>query len=658
MRAAIVAAFAGIALTTTGGNAVAHANLESSDPEANATLDRAPATISLTFTETPDPTFSSIEVLDGTGNPVPVAPAEDRPSIAQHHLGVLPSEVPDGTYTVSWRVVSEEDGHSTVGAFSFGVGVAPSPPTVRPQTPGTPGRLPVAVAGKVLLYAGLAILVAATVVGLWALAGAVPARRAVLIGAGAAALIGAVLLFIAESDTLDVSVRDLAGSRVGELFVRLVVGAAVAAALALVAALVPGWKTLALAGAGAAAAMLIRAGGGHAAAAPTAAWLQVGLQWFHLLAMSVWIGGLALVWGFLRSRRDTDPPVDEVRRYSRMAGYALAVVVATGAIRAASELGGVGWWLRAFDTSYGTTLAVKIAIVVGLIGLGAWNRYRSIPRLDDRPGMLRRVMAIELVGAVGVFGLTGVLTSLPPDPAAASAPAPAPRVVVEGSDFATTMRVRVIVTPGMPGANRFDVRILDFDTGEPLHADRVALRFDAVSRSEIGVSTLRLDAGRGWVARGRCVSLGPRGLGAHGVDPAGSGGNRDPVGGGGREPGPDRRCLDRAGATRDPHDHRSVRGLGCRSIWTPTCPARARCTSRRSMRRATSSRSGTWGSWRSRPMAPRSSWSRSASPPATSSRRSTCPRVSGPSCSWRRPATPGRSRRRSSRRFERRVAPR
>jgi hypothetical protein len=251
----------------------------------------------------------------------------------------------------------------------------------------------------------------------------------------------------------------------------------------------------------------MRADGGHAAAA-SPAWLQVGLQWVHFLAVGVWIGGLALVLAFVRAHREHGPPVDTVRRYSRLAGWALLVVIATGVLRAANELGGFGWWLRAFDTDYGTTLVVKIAVVAGIIGLGAWNRYRSIPRLDERPGLLRRLMTIEVVGAVGVFALTGVLTSLPPEPPEAPAPPAPQRLVAEGNDFATTMRLRLAVTPGEPGPNRFALQVSDFDTGEPLAIDRAVLRFDTPSRPQIPTSRLELTAdGDRWTAEGAQLSV-------------------------------------------------------------------------------------------------------------------------------------------------------
>jgi uncharacterized membrane protein len=255
--------------------------------------------------------------------------------------------------------------------------------------------------------------------------------------------------------------------------------------------------------------MLARAMGGHAAAAATPA-LQIGLQWLHFMAASVWMGGLALTFLWIRAQRRTggDAPVREVRAYSSLAGYALAVVLVTGVLRATQEVGGVSKLFDLFRGSYGTTLDVKIALVLVLIGLGAFNRYRSIPRMETRTGLLRKVMAIELVGAVGVFSLTGMLTGLAPRPPATPPAPPAARVTLTGSDFATTMNVSLEITPGAAGPNEFDVEVTDFDTGTPLDATDVSLRFEPVGIAGVGASTLDLmHHGDRWMGNGSQVSI-------------------------------------------------------------------------------------------------------------------------------------------------------
>jgi hypothetical protein len=110
---------------------------------------------------------------------------------------------------------------------------------------------------------------------------------------------------------------------------------------------------------------------------------------------------------------------------------------------------------------------------------------------------------------VGLFALTGVLTGLPP---AGTGPAPGhtmrQRLVVTGSDFATTVRVRLTITPGTVGPNTFRVDALDYDSGAALPADRVSLRFEPLGDPSVGPSTLELAAaGDAWQATGTQLSL-------------------------------------------------------------------------------------------------------------------------------------------------------
>ena len=492
------------------GPAAAHANLAGSDPAADALLDHAPAAVTMTFTEPPDPKLSLVHVLDVNGMPVEAGAVEQVPGHDDELQVALPADLPDGVYTVSWRVVSEADGHATAGAFSFGVNVAPGT-VVTPSVPvpTTPSPSVGSVAGKLLLYVGLALSFAAAVVGLFAFGGVVPERKWVLRVAAAAAVVGGVTMLLSERATLGVSMGDLLSSATGTDYLWLLGGVTFAGVAAVDAARRSDRTSLVVAGVAAAAAMLARAMGGHAAAAATPA-LQIGLQWLHFMAASVWMGGLALTFLLLRARRRTEGvvPVDEVRAYSSLAGYALAVVLVTGVLRATQEVGGVSKLFDLFRGSYGTTLDVKVALVLVLIGLGAFNRYRSIPRMDTRTGLLRRVMAIELVGAVGVFSLTGMLTGLAPRPPA-TPPAPAPaRVTLTGSDFATTMKVSLVITPGTAGPNGFDVDVTDFDSGAPLDATDVSLRFEPVGIAGVGASTLDLmHHGDRWMGNGSQVSI-------------------------------------------------------------------------------------------------------------------------------------------------------
>ncbi len=157
-RVARVLLALGIASAVTlglAGVAAAHANLASSDPAANASLDHAPADVTMTFTEPPDPKLSVVHVLDVNGTDVEAGPVQAVPGQEDQLRSPLPTDLPDGVYTVSWRVVSEADGHSTAGAFSFGVNVAPGT-VVAPSipVPTTPAPSAASVASKLCLYVG------------------------------------------------------------------------------------------------------------------------------------------------------------------------------------------------------------------------------------------------------------------------------------------------------------------------------------------------------------------------------------------------------------------------------------------------------------------------------------------------------------------------
>jgi len=485
----------------------AHAGIEASDPADGAQLEAAPPQVTLTFTETPDASLSTIQVLDTSGASLEVGPVTAGPAERQLQAS-LPPDLADGSYTVSWRVVSQDDGHVTLGTFAFGVGQAPVAPSAGGAAPpSNPAPTPLGVFAKVLLYAGLALVVGTAATGLWAFGGHVPARRTLLPVAGTAAFAGALSLVAAERATIGVGLSTLVRSSTGRPLIWLVVGATATAAGAWFASRDPSRTALLVAGVAAAFTMYTRAEGGHAA---TGGWFQVILQWLHFLAIGVWVGGLVPVVLLLRERRRSGAPAPilEVARYSAMAGWALLVVVGAGIARSVNELGGFGAITRLFSTSYGTTLAVKVSLVLVIVALGAANRYRSIPRLAQGDAPLRRLMTLEIGGAVGVFALTGLLTGLAPNPPEPPPAAPPAAISASGADFATTMRVRLRATPGIPGQNAFRVSVVDYDSGAPLPAGAVTLGFAATGRPELAPSELDLAAdGDAWSGDGTNLSI-------------------------------------------------------------------------------------------------------------------------------------------------------
>ncbi len=503
-RGLAVSALLFVALAFGAHPAHAHAGYESSDPADGAVLDAAPATVSITFTEPPDPALSSVEVLDAGGTDVVVGPVS---AAGPRTLSVsLPGDLPDGAYTVSWRVVSSADGHSTGGTFAFGIGAAP-PASTGSDDEGTVSPTPLSIGAKSAFYAGTMLLLAVAVVGLGRFGGRPASLHLVALVAAALAFAGAALMLVAEQRMLDVPMQDLLRSDTGRPYLWLLGAVTIAAVFAGIGAARTRWRdALWGAGAAAAAAMLVRATSGHAAAA-TPPWWQEGLQWFHFLAAGTWIGGLVLL--LLLVRRAPVPPVAQARRFSSLALVAVAVVVATGLLRSWNELGGAGWVLHAFETWYGTVLLIKVALAITIIGLGALNRYRTLPRLDRSPRPLRRIVGTECIVALGVLVLTATLTGLDPNANASDhGPAAPPSVTAEGSDFATTTRIRLTATPGDPGANRLEAHVLDYDDGTRLTVDQVTLHVRSVTNPGVPAADVELEAeGEVWTAETGALSL-------------------------------------------------------------------------------------------------------------------------------------------------------
>jgi hypothetical protein len=230
------------------------------------------------------------------------------------------------------------------------------------------------------------------------------------------------------------------------------------------------------------------------------------------MAVGIWIGGLAWLLVETRSEEGSDRAAG-VRRFSTMAGIALAVVAVTGLQRAISEVGGPTAWSRLFHTSFGITLLVKVGLFVGLVALGARNRYVNVPgaaRNPSRLSSLRRTVGAEVLIAAGILGVTAVLTQLPPAATVAETRRPpVQNVVATGSDFATTIRARLTVTPGTVGPNEFEVRVVDYDSGAPAAATAVQLRFALPGRPQLGTPTLDLHQHMPgmWMGEGTVLSM-------------------------------------------------------------------------------------------------------------------------------------------------------
>lgn len=489
--ALVLAAVAILAAAAAPALVSAHALLRSSDPAPGATLGRSPASVTLTFTETPDLRLTSIRVLDASGTDHVADEPYDAPAPGDLDAAVTIDALPDGVYTVSWRTVSAVDGHVSAGSFAFGVGVPPpsGPPDQETGGVGQTGSPP-AIVARWVLYIGLVVLIGAAFAAVAVARRPVPdllAMAAIGWVMAAAGTVGVVGVQWAETgaplETLpSTSVGAAALARVGAL-------ALVGFSLAALATVKTFAGTLGWIFAGIAACLVLVAdvATGHAAAGE--GWLaQIAVQSVHGIGAAAWLGGLAGLLVVLR----TTPAAERLstaRRFSNWAAVALVAVALTGVVRAVAEIGTVEALL---ETDFGRVAIAKSGFLVVIAGLGAVNRFINLRDAARVLGGLRRFGTAELVLAVGVLGLSAFLVNLTP-PTSAGVPEKAPPPIVAlGSDFGTSVKVRLIGSPGLAGENTIDVTVVDYDTGEPVEAAGAELRFELVSQPDVEPSTLEL----------------------------------------------------------------------------------------------------------------------------------------------------------------------
>jgi hypothetical protein len=154
-------------------------------------------------------------------------------------------------------------------------------------------------------------------------------------------------------------------------------------------------------------------------------------------------------------------------------------------------------------------VVAKSGLVVVLAGLGALQHFRNVPAASRVLRPLRRIGSMELMVGTSVLLLAAALVNVAPPAQAAAATAPTNQIAASGSDFGTTLRMRLVATPGKSGFNMFRATLNDYDSGAPLDGRTVTLRFTFPARPDVGASSLRLaPKGRGiYEATGSNLSL-------------------------------------------------------------------------------------------------------------------------------------------------------
>ena len=478
-----------IALLAGAGVADAHSLVRASIPADGATVTTAPSSILLVFTEPPDPALSRVDLLDTAGRTVSSGPASSVPGDPLAVRVSVPS-LPTGVYTVSWRAVSAVDGHVATGVLAFAVGNQAVPPTPIAPAAAAPPPSALGVTGRWGLDAGYGLLLGGAWVDLLALQDFSLAVL-LLVGVGdLIALAGALLVAEAARENAAVDWSVFLGTSLARGMAFVVVPLAVAGVTVLIAWRLSGRaRQLAL---GLCAVLSLGAMFGNAfvshAAASRYPLLMVTTHWLHVTSYAVWIGGLAAVLVGIRGQ-PTTAKAAAVGRFSLVAGVAFAAMIVTGSVRAIDEVGSLQ---NLFTTTFGWILIGKTLLFLGIAPLAATNRWRYVRLGVAGIPHLRWISRGEILLAIVVMVGAAFLTTLPPPSFVTVAAARQyPHLSAQADDSQRAVHVKLDVSPGRPGLNRFTVTVSD-RAGNPVTGARLYLLFDLPAEPAFGETDLEL----------------------------------------------------------------------------------------------------------------------------------------------------------------------
>ncbi|HEY2542876.1 MAG TPA: copper resistance protein CopC [Gaiellaceae bacterium] len=471
MRRALAIGVVTAATLAAPATAWAHAALLKTFPAASAEVNTPPRELRLIYDEVVEPRFAVVSVTDADGHQE-VDGAVHRSSSNAYELDAPLRRVPEGSYLVFWRAISA-DGHPVRGAFTFEVGPNPGPP---PQFV-IPSLSETAVTPGLVAFRWLTFLSVMSAIGLFVLRAVIARplgdglRRvtfAFAVSVAVALVATPVYVLLATAQfalrsfwSVGALVPLMSVSAFGRGYLRLeellaLFALAAAAAIWLdpsgrarrsVAGLLSLWGALLAAGA----VLLVPGAAGHAAQTPPRA-ASLVLDWAHLVAGSVWLGGLIGL--AVLGRRALGRAL---ARFSNVALVSVMVLLGSGIGAAVVHLPTLG---ALTSTSYGKVILLKAGLLLAAMLVASVNLVRT----RRAAVLLWQTVAAEIVLVTSAVVAAAVLSSLPPPPKAlASLGAPSATVgpgpvtkAVERNGY----RVEVHVTPNKVAVpDMFAVRI-------------------------------------------------------------------------------------------------------------------------------------------------------------------------------------------------------
>jgi copper transport protein len=513
--------------------ALAHARLVGSTPETGSTVRRQPAEVTFKYDQPVGGTDGAVRVYDSDGDEVDDGDVS-HPGGRGSWLGVgLEPNLPDGTYTATYRVISA-DTHIVSGGLVFNLGHASAGGGL--SIAGLTGKEESGEVTKVgfgvvrfldylsiaLMVGGLAFLAFAWRPGFREVRGEEPRwdvaadafRRRALALLAFAVVLGVVVsllgILLQGASAAGVSlwaslkgsiVEDTLDSRFGTVWLLRAATWTALGALLLLYVKAPRtrrWSTLPAA-IGCAYLASTPAFAGHASTESPVA-VMFPSDFIHVLGSSVWVGGVAFLVLALpaamcqvESSERTQLLLATLTRFSPIALGAVGAIAVTGLVQAYVDVRRVA---DLFDTTYGLLVLAKMVLLAVLIGFGWVNRERIIPRLRrlaeaiSAPGetgaLTRRSLRGELVLMLVVFGVTAALISYAPPIDAATGP------FMTDTSLGPA-ELELMVEPAEVGLNQIHLRLTDAKDGSQFTKTKELSVEAALADKQIGPLKLKVE---------------------------------------------------------------------------------------------------------------------------------------------------------------------
>ena len=578
------------------GTAQAHAHLIRADLAPDSHLQVPAGTVHFWFDEALNPDLSQVLILNVQGIQV----NSDTGHLHAGNAEELDVQIPAlsaGQYSVIWTSDSAQDGHILHGSYVFTAGgagaAAINTATEAAITANAPVLDSTALASA---FAHWLVLITATI---WTGALAfeflilIPARGWILADAGPLvrrasvlnvrvvrlSLLASLLTSLIELETQAYAaggwsalksstvLRDILQSHYGEfwlvrigcsLLALLVLGtlstsqiqARTGGAPARTAVYTPetllrSWQMVlaALCGLGY---LLAIALSGHAATVSQLLFTSIILDWLHLLANTVWIGGmsaiaLSLVTAVVRySEQDARRWLGEcgafltlLNRFSPAAFLALVVAAVSGMFNAQVHLSSLS---QLFDSAYGRFLLIKLGLIAELILLSASHVFFTRPRLralisrrdtgsgtlDAYQGLIVRLRIEPLVGAllllcvslmgqvapaVTVFSSPATIVASAPGAQRIPTPTPVPAQRISGTAQSGILAATLTINPAAVGQAQLSVVVKQ--RGVAVTNGQVRIELSVPDQPSLGNTFVETTpAAGGYTGKGDLVQIG------------------------------------------------------------------------------------------------------------------------------------------------------